>query len=73
MKNDFKIRSCTKSPVVRVLFFIIQCIMYNVLNMIKSVLEITAYELKSSINDGAHKQKKVSQRTFIDLDMLFEE
>lgn len=55
VKNDFKIRSCTKSPVARVLFFIIQCIMYNVLNMLKSVLEITAYELKSSINEDINK------------------
>lgn len=55
VKNDFKIRSCTKSPVARVLFFIIQCIMYNVLNMLKSVLEITAYELKSLINEDINK------------------
>lgn len=51
VKNDFKIRTCTKSPVARVLFFIIQCIMYNVLNMLKSVIKITAYELKSSISE----------------------
>jgi hypothetical protein len=55
VKNEFKIRSCTKSPVARVLFFIIQCIMYNVLNMLKSVLEITAYELKSLINEDMKK------------------
>src|SRR5665647_2797334 len=54
-EKDFKIRSCTKSPVARVLFFIIQCIMYNVLNMLKSVVEITAYELKSSINEDINK------------------
>jgi hypothetical protein len=29
--------------------------MYNVLNMLKSVLEITAYELKSSINEDINK------------------
>ncbi len=55
VKNEFKIRSCTKFPVARVLFFIIQCIMYNVLNMLKSVLEITAYELKSLINEDINK------------------
>lgn len=55
VKNDFKIRTCTKSPVARTLFFIIQCIMYNVLNMLKSVMEITAYELKSSINEDINK------------------
>lgn len=51
VKNDFKIRTCTVSPVARALFFVIQCIMYNILNMLKSVLKITAYELKSSINE----------------------
>jgi hypothetical protein len=55
VKNDFKIRTCTKSPVARVLFFVIQCVMYNVLNMLKSVLKITAYELKSSIAQDIKK------------------
>ena len=55
MKNDFKIRTCTKSPVARVLFFIVQCIMYNVLNMLKSVVEITSHELKSLINEDIKK------------------
>jgi uncharacterized protein (DUF1810 family) len=55
VKNDFKIRTCTKSPVARTLFFAIQCIMYNILNMLKSVIEITAYELKSSINEDINK------------------
>jgi len=55
VKNDFKIRTCTKSPVARTLFFIVQCVMYNVLNMLKSVIEITAYELKSSINEDISK------------------
>ena len=50
VKNNFKIRTCTKSPVARTLFFVIQCTLYNILNMLKSVLEITAYELKSLIN-----------------------
>jgi len=55
VKNDFKMRTCTKSPVARTLFFAIQCIMYNILNMLKSVIEITAYELKSSINEDINK------------------
>jgi len=55
VKNDFKIRTCTKSPVARVLFFIVQCIMYNVLNMLKSVVEITSHELKSLINEDIKK------------------
>src|SRR5665647_2991726 len=55
VKNDFKIRTCTKSPVARTLFFIIQCILYNILNMLKSVLEITAYQMKSVINQDIIK------------------
>ncbi|KKG79037.1 transposase [Methanosarcina mazei] len=55
VKNDFKIRTCTKSPVARVLLFVIQCIMYNVLNMLKSAIEITAYEIKSLINEDINK------------------
>ena len=51
VKNDFKIRTCTKSPVARTLFFIIQCTLYNILNMLKSVLQITAHEMKSIINE----------------------
>ncbi len=34
---------------------IIQYIMCNVLNILKSVVEITAYELKSSINEDINK------------------
>ncbi|MGP8329542.1 MAG: transposase, partial [Methanosarcinaceae archaeon] len=50
VKNVFKIRTCSKSPVVRTLYFVIQCILYNVLNMLKSGLDITAYQLKSVMN-----------------------
>jgi hypothetical protein len=50
VKNDFKIRTCSKSPVARTLFFIVQCIMHNILNVLKSVLDITAYQMKSVIN-----------------------
>ena len=58
VKNDFKIRTCTKSPVARTLFFVIQCALYNILNMFKSVLEITAYEMKSIINEDIGKSVK---------------
>lgn len=50
VKNTFKIRTCSKSPVVRTLYFILQCILFNVLNLLKSGLNITAYELKSATN-----------------------
>ncbi len=50
VKNTFKIRTCSKSPVVRSLYFILQCVFFNVLNLLKSVLNITAYELKSATN-----------------------
>ena len=55
VKNDFKIRTCSKSPVARTLFFVIQCIMYNILNVLKSVLDITAYQMKSVINQDIIK------------------
>ena len=47
VKNAFKIRTCSKSPVVRTLYFVLQCTLYNILNMLKSGLDITAYQLKS--------------------------
>ena len=55
VKNDFKIRTCSKSPVARTLFFVVQCIMYNILNVLKSVFEITAYQMKSVINQDIIK------------------
>jgi Transposase DDE domain len=58
VKNEFKIRTCTKSPVARTLFFIIQCTLYNILNMLKSVLKITAHEMKSIINEDIGKSVK---------------
>ena len=50
VKNAFKIRTCSKSPVVRTLYFVLQCILYNVLSMLKSGLDITAYQLKSTMD-----------------------
>jgi hypothetical protein len=58
VKNDFKIHTCTKSPVARTLFFIMQCTLYNILNMLKSVLQITAHEMKSIINEDIGKSLK---------------
>nr|QNT35673.1 hypothetical protein HAHEADPM_00007 [uncultured Methanosarcinales archaeon] len=52
MKNIFKIRTCSKSGVVRSLFFILRCIMHNCLNVLKQVVSITAYTLKSAICEG---------------------
>jgi len=52
MKNIFKIRTCSKSPVVRSLFFILRCIMHNYLAVLKQVVHITAYRLKSCICGG---------------------
>lgn len=50
VKNEFKIRTCSKSPAVRTLFFIVQCLLYNILNVLKSGLKITADKLKSAIS-----------------------
>lgn len=55
LKNAFKIRTCTKSPVARTLFFLIQCTLYNIENLLKQVIEIDAYKLKSAISDAIVK------------------
>ena len=49
VKKEFKIRTCTRSYVARVLFFVVQCIMHNFLNLLKRVLRITARQLKTRI------------------------
>jgi len=55
VKNEFKIRTCSKEGVARVLSFAIQRIMHNFLNVQKSILSITAYELKSLIAQDIQK------------------
>lgn len=55
MKNAFKIRTCSKSPVVRTLFFVIQCVLYNTLYLLKSVIDINEYELKANITNDIIK------------------
>ena len=68
VKNAFKIRTCSKSPVVRTLFFVIQCLLHNVMNLLKSVLEIDAYQLKSAISTAIITAKslcKISIKMFM--------
>ena len=55
VKNEFKIKTCSKNGIARVLFFVVQCIMYNFLNVQKSVLSTTAHELKSLIAGDIQK------------------
>ena len=52
LKNAFKIRTCSKSPIARTLFFLIQCLLYNIESLLKLVIEIDAYKLKSTISDA---------------------
>jgi hypothetical protein len=52
MKKVFKIRTCSTSFVARSLFFTLQCIMHNCLTVLKQVVSITAYMLKSAICKG---------------------
>jgi len=52
VKNAFKIRTCSKSPIARSLFFLIQCLLYNIESLLKLVIEIDAYKLKSTISDA---------------------
>ena len=49
VKKEFKIRTCSRSYVVRVLFFVIQCITHNFLNLLKRILRISAHQLKARI------------------------
>jgi hypothetical protein len=48
VKKEFKIRTCSRSYVVRVLFFVVQCLMHNFLNLLKRIPCITAHQLKYS-------------------------
>ncbi len=52
VKNIFKIRTCSKSPIARTLFFLIQCLLYNIESLLKLVVEIDAYKLKSAISEA---------------------
>ena len=47
--DEQRIRTCSKKGVARVLFFVVRSILHNFLNVQKSILSITAYELKSLI------------------------
>jgi hypothetical protein len=51
VKNEFKIRTCSKKDTARVLFVVVQSIPHNFLNVQKSILSVAAYELKSRIVD----------------------
>ncbi len=55
VKNGFKIRTCSKKAVARVLFFVVQTILHNFLNVQKSILSITTYELKSLIAEDIQR------------------
>ena len=63
VKNNFKIRTCSKKGVARVLFFVVQSIMHNFLNVQKSILSITAYELKSLIAEDIQEYLCVGKFT----------
>jgi IS4 transposase len=79
VKKDFKIRTCSKSPVARTLFFVVQCIMYNILNVLKSVLDITAYQMKSVINrdiikavkEGVNSLANITVNSFLECLVIF--
>jgi len=71
VKKEFKIRTCTRSYVARVLFFVVQCIMHNFLNLLKRILRITAHQLKTRITEDLERylkrngfRRKLSLRVF---------
>jgi len=58
VKKEFKIRTCSRSYVTRVLFFVVQCIMHNFLNVLKRILRVTAHQLKSRIVEDIERRLK---------------
>lgn len=67
VKNAFKIRTCSKSPVARSLFFLIQCLLYNIESLLKLVIEIDVYKLKSAISDAIEIVLKEGYRLLCDV------
>lgn len=60
VKNVFKIRTCAKKAISRVLFFVIQCLLHNYLNVLKRFLEISAQRLKALVaEDIEHLQRGI--------------
>jgi hypothetical protein len=55
VKNEFKIRTCSKESVARVLFFVVQSIMHKFLSVQKSIRSTAAHELKSRIAEDIQK------------------
>ena len=71
VKKEFKIRTCSRSYVARVLFFVVQCLMHNFLNLLKRILRITAHQLKARIVEDIERylrrggfRRKLSLRAF---------
>jgi hypothetical protein len=58
VKKEFKIRTCSRSYVARVLFFVVQCIMHNFLNIMKRILRIATHQLKSRIVEDIERYLK---------------
>lgn len=52
VKNEFKIRTCSKSHIARTLFFLIRCLLYNIESLLKQVVDIDANKLKTAISDA---------------------
>jgi hypothetical protein len=60
VKNVFKIRTCAKKAMPRVLFFVIQCLLHHYLNALKRILEISAQRLKALVaEDIEHLQRGI--------------
>jgi hypothetical protein len=71
VKKEFKIRTCSRSYVARVLFFVVQCLMHNFLSLLKRILRITAHQLKARIVEDIERylrrggfRRKLSLRAF---------
>lgn len=58
VKNVFKIRTCAKKALPRVLFFVIQCLLHNFLNALKRILELSAQRLKALIAEDIERLQR---------------
>jgi hypothetical protein len=58
VKNVFKIRTCAKKALPRVLFFAMQCLLHNYLNVLKRILELSAQRLKALVAEDIEQLQR---------------
>ncbi|MGC9445288.1 MAG: hypothetical protein ACP5E9_10240 [Candidatus Methanospirareceae archaeon] len=58
VKNVVKIRTCAKNALPRVLFFTMQCLPHNYLNVLKRILELSAQRLKALVTEDIEQPQR---------------